>query len=143
MYAYRLEVRTWNSGENPRKEKASRVPCGGGRHRVQNWRDRLSPKDLSYVCMRKCVLRRTMDWCNGLNISQIRPGREGGNKRHLNICTPHVSNSIVRVPRDANTLRTLAGRDFGASCLQYNKFIISHYYFVRLWANRFEPSRTS
>ena len=83
-----------------------------------------------------------MDWCNGLNISQIRPGREGGDKRHLNICTSHVSNSIIRVACDANTLRTLAGRRFGTSCLQYNKSIISHYY-CEVVGNRFEPSRTS
>ena len=39
------------------------------------------------------------------------------------VCTLHVPDFIVRVPRDANALRAVVGHDFNTSCLQqtYNQ----------------------
>ena len=53
------------------------------------------------------------------------------------MCTSHVSDSIVRVPRDANTLRALAG-DFSTSCLRqtYNQPLL----FCEVVGNKFDPS---
>ena len=65
---------------------------------------------------------------NDLNIIQMRDRGEGkvGEKGRPIVCTSHIPDFIVRVPRDANALRAFVGHDVGninTSCLKqtYNQ----------------------
>ena len=74
----------------------------------------------------KVLRERGTDLCDDLNTLQMGPGESKGRedkRRRPTVCTLHVSDFIVGVPRDAHTLRALVGHDFNTSCLQqtYNQ----------------------